>query len=262
MKRYFALLFVMALLCACTPRTQDAVTQEMPVENLLENPGFEEGWTRETIYWTPDGGPFYNPFGEIFTPDDWVTWWREGFPCATAYTFKEGRPEVQVIDKTADASRVRSGNKATKMFTFWRCHDFGLLQQVPADVGATYDFEIFPHAWYSDCSSKPYEAPLAKDCVTPLTDSWDYFYAGIDPTGGVDPMASTVEWGEAIEQYGHYYQQAEVRNVKALSSTITVFFRSECNYPLKHSDVYIDDALLTEVDPTHTIYLPLILKED
>ena len=90
---------------------------------VLTNPSFEDGWTRDTLYWTPEGGPYTNPFGEIFAPEGWTVWWMQDFPCATGYTFNEGRPEVQVIGAIPDPGRIHSGDKATKAFTFWRCHD-------------------------------------------------------------------------------------------------------------------------------------------
>jgi hypothetical protein len=227
--------------------------------NMLANGSFEvDSWTRDTLYWTPDGGPYSNPFGEIFTPASWTTWWREGFPCATGYTFDEGRPEVHVIDLDdgfPDAARVRSGTRAAKQFTYWRCHEMGLLQQVDVVPGAHYDLTAYGHAWHTTCSSKPHSPPLDNDCETPLPDSWDQLQVGIDPTGGLDPHGSTVVWSTPVQQYGVYGQSIELVGVQASAAQITVFLRSECNFPLRHNDAYWDDVELQRVE---RLYFPVV----
>jgi hypothetical protein len=245
-------------------REQDMQQIEVDLTDLavpgLINGDFEGAWTRDTFYWTPQGGPYSNPFGEIFTPSGWVTWWMQDFPCATGYTFQEGRPEVQVIDLETgfpDQSRIHSGHKAMKMFTFWRCHEMGLLQQIETTPGKVYRLTAYGQAWHSNCSSRPHDPPLAEDCETPLPDSWDHLRVGIDPYGGLDPHGATVVWGQAIEQYGSYDQAMQV-NATAEMSLVTVFLSSECNYPLKHDDVYWDSVSFEQVDQ---IFLPLVLKE-
>lgn len=256
-------LLVLLALCTWSIRQRfSGVEIQTPaqVANLLVNPSFEGGWTRDTVYWTAAGGPLYNPFGEIFTPEGWRSWWIEGTACATGITFDKGRPEIQVIDLDTgfpDANRVLDGRKAVKAFTFWRCHEMGLLQRVTLPKGY-YTFSIYAHAWHTNCSNMPYSAPYNKDCDKRLWDSWDMMRVGIDPTGGIDPFADTVVWGSVIEQYGIYGQQIVVENVY-IDGNATVFFSSECNYPLKHDDVYIDKAELVHVYP---VFLPLVSNGD
>jgi len=99
------------------------VAHIQPAVSALTNPSFEGGWTRKTLYWTPESGPFDTEFGEIATPEGWVSWWREGFPCPGTDSYVLGRPEVKVIDLDTgfpDPERVRTGTKATQWFTFWR----------------------------------------------------------------------------------------------------------------------------------------------
>jgi hypothetical protein len=161
---------------------------------------------------------------------------------------------IDLDDGFPDAARVWSGTRAAKQFTYWRCHEMGLLQQVDAVPGAHYDLTAYGHAWHTTCSSEPHAPPLDDDCETPLVDSWDRLQVGIDPTGGLDPHGSTVVWSTPVEQYGVYGQRIELEGVQALSAQITVFLRSECNFPLRHNDVYWDDVELERVE---RLYFPL-----
>jgi len=220
------------------------------------NGGFEGGWHRGTAYWTVEGGPFDTEFGEIFTPEGWVTWWREGFDCAGTSGWVLGRPEVKVITRVPDRARVRSGEHAVQWFTFWRCHEGGLYQRVPAVVGQRYSARAFGHSWYSRCSTKPHGPPLEADCETRIWWAQDWLSVGIDPTGGVDPLAATVVWGEEREIYGGYDEAGvEVRGVVAEGESVTVFLRSEASHPLKHNDVYWDDVA---VWAEYVVYLPVV----
>ncbi|HEC33098.1 MAG TPA: hypothetical protein ENI37_00075, partial [Chloroflexi bacterium] len=72
-----------------------------PGQNLLKNPGFEgiscnpasppgwcyDNWNRDTFNGMP--------YGEIYTPQGWVTFWSEGTNPADGRPF--GRPECKVI---------------------------------------------------------------------------------------------------------------------------------------------------------------------
>jgi hypothetical protein len=228
-----------------------AIAHAQPTTGELTNPSFEGGWTRETLYWTPEGGPFSTEFGEIATPAGWVSWWREGFPCPGTDKFVMGRPEVKVIDLDAgfpDPERVRTGSKAAQWFTFWRCHFGGLLQRVAAEPGRLYSVSAYVHSWYSRCSERPHAPPYDEDCATPISWAWDRVSVGIDPTGGVDPMALSVVWGQEREIYGRYGRPVGVWNVPAEAGAdhITIFLRSRASHPLKHDDAYWDDVVLFE----------------
>jgi len=232
-----------------TPTATPTVTasptpDETPVPGGLTNPGFEGGATRATTYWTPEGGPFHTEFGEISTPDGWVTWWREGFPCSGTAEHLTGRPEVKVIDSSwfTDSERWRSGQRAALLFTFWRCHQMGLYQQVPAEEGREYAVQAYAHAWYSVCSYKPHDPPLERDCVTPIDWAHEILRVGIDPYGGVDLDA--VVWSAPREVYGRYDEPIRLEGVEARGRTITVWLYAHATHPLKHNDVYWDDVTL------------------
>ena len=243
---------LVALVLTCCGR-QGAV-----VESCVVNGGFEGGWGRETAYWTVEGGPYDTEFGEVFTPEGWVTWWREGFECAGTADWVTGRPEVKVITRVPDGARVRSGERAVQWFTFWRCHEGGLYQRVPAVPGKVYSARAFGHSWYSRCSSRPHGPPLDTDCETEIGWAHDWLSVGIDPMGGVDPLAASVVWGEEREVYGEYDDVGLQVDVVAEGEWVTVFLRAEASHPLKHNDVYWDDVAVWE---EYVVYLPVVGKK-
>lgn len=224
--------------------TPSPTPKSSPVPADLENGSFEGGTTRETTYWTSEGGPYHGEFGEISTPSGWVTWWREGFPCSGTGEHTSGRPEVKVIDPSffPDPERWRSGQRATLLFTYWRCHEMGLYQEVPVEEGREYAVEAYGHAWYSRCSSEPHGPPLEDDCRTPITWAHDLLRVGIDPDGGVD--FDEVIWSVPVEVYGQYDDPVRLERVRARGSTVTVWLYAEATHPLKHNDVYWDDVTL------------------
>lgn len=100
--------------------------------NLLTNPGSEAGWTRRTHTG--------QQFGEIFVPEGWVAFWREGGPVPhdPQNNIGYGRPEMHVINREPpflDPPRIHSGNRVVKLFTFYRIHDAGLYQSVAVPPG-------------------------------------------------------------------------------------------------------------------------------
>lgn len=224
----------------------------------LVNGGFEGGWHQATAYWTPEGGPYHTKFSEVAPPEGWTAWWREGFPCAGAPDWETGRPEVRVVSTVPDPARVHGGGQAVQWFTFWRCHDGGLLQQVAVEEGHYYSLRAFGHAWYSNCSHRPHDPPYDYDCATPIGWAHDWLSVGIDPTGGIDPLGPSVVWGEAREVYGIYGEPLTVERVQAQGGTITLFLGSEATHPLKHADSHWDDVALLDV--TYRVFLPFVRR--
>lgn len=252
MRKAILVVGVLTLVTACVPWFK---SQE--VAPLLTNGGMESGTSRDTIYWTLTGGPFYTHFGEIEGPEGWTAWWREGDLCTGTDDWRTGRPEVKVISGP-DQARIHSGEQAVQWFTFYRCHDGGLLQQVSVIPGHYYTFSIYGHAWFSRCSSRPHDAPYDTDCATPIFWAQDYLSVGIDPTGGIDPLGPEVVWGRAQEIYGIYGEMLTIERVQAQGGTLTVFVRSEASHPLKHVDSYLDDAVLLDV--TYRQFLPVVRR--
>ena len=271
-KRVWVLSLAAVMLAMAGPRTglEPRSATEAEIAALV-NPSFEGGWTRDTRWWTPTSGPNGGSFGEIFTPEGWETWWLEGFPEPGEPDERvTGRPEVKVIslaDGFPDATRVRSGDQAVQLFTFWRAHDMGLVQRVAVEPGKTYRFSVYAHAFYSQCSGKwHHPVPLETDCETAIGWAHTWLSVGIDPTtdnADRDPRAGTVVWSEEREVYGAYADEPLLVEVVAEGDYVTVFMRSWTTHALKHCDVYVDDAKLEVVgDPRpYRLHLPLVLRD-
>ncbi len=167
---------------------------------------------------------------------------------------------MRVIGRTPDPFRVHSGGGAAMVFTSWRCHDAGLVTLVPTQPGRAYVFSAYAHAWYSRCSQWAHHpCPLDVDCASCANWAHDWLSVGVDPTGGVDPFASTVVWSQPTEQYGTYGEKMRVR-VVAEADTVALFLRSATSHPFKHNDVYMDDVAMMEVETT--LWFPVVEKEE
>lgn len=219
--------------------------------NLLANPGFEGNWWRKT-----HTGQEY---GEIFVPEGWTAWWKEGLPVPhdpdnhVGY----GRPEMQVINAEPpflDPPRVDSGNRALKFFTFYRIHEAGLYQVVATTANRRYGLSLMAHAWSASLDD-PHEsddAPgafYAVEGTAGLTDAQRNFTfcVGVDRTGGTDPWAPTVEWGKGAHIYNVYARVPTLEFTATVPQT-TIFLRSSVLWPFKHCDAYMDSAELVEID--------------
>jgi hypothetical protein len=144
------------------------------------------------------------------------------------------------------------------VFTFFRRHDAGFLQQVEVRPGAQLSLTASAHAW-SNWHEGPHpddglwsEGPgfdcgFAREGQT-ADENWRNFTfsIGIDPTGGTDPFAGTVVWGQGAHIYNCYHQVPAVEAV-AQSQQVTVFLRSRTLWPFKHNDAYWDDVELVAV---------------
>lgn len=246
---------IVIIVCLLTTR---CTIVETASNNILQNPDFEDGWTRETLYWTLQGGPFTTEFSEVFSPVGWTTWWFQDTPCAGNPDYNNGRPEAKIIGKSPDRLRVLSGQKAVQQFTFWRCHKMGLLQQVPAILKARYDLSAFVHSWYSQCSIRPHDPPFEEDCLTLLMWAHDWLSIGIDPYGGLDPESEDVIWSQPAEVYGAYGAAIKLQNIEAQAPLVTIWLKAESTQPLKHENVYWDSIVLRRAE---RVYLPIILYE-
>jgi hypothetical protein len=154
---------------------------------------------------------------------------------------------------------VHSGQKAILLFTFFRKHDAGFLQQVAVTPGAKLRLTAWAHAW-SNHKDGPHpddgrwsEGPgydggflLEGEAAD---SNWQNFtfYVGLDPTGGINPFAGTVVWGQGAHIYNEH-AQVPTAEASAQADTVTVFLRSETSWAFKHNDAYWDDAELIVVD--------------
>jgi len=232
-------------------------------ENLLRNGDFEADWSvqqsHRCLILPLDGEPYHKNVNNIFTPPGWVTWFVHA-------TGKWDQPEVRDAHKRHDFHRVHTGEKAILLFTMWRRHHAGFYQQVQVTPGAELFLSAYAHAWsntniptHPDCTDKPrcsagtgtqaIAIPVADS--PPLTnDPWEdalqnfAFCIGIDPTGGTNPLADTVEWGEAHYIYNNFYRLTA--EAVARAETATVFLCSATQWKFKHNDAYWDTVTLTQ----------------
>lgn len=185
---------------------------------LPRNGGFEAGATSHLCLVLPvSGPPYYREVENIFVPDEWTFW----------FVHQPGvwdQPEGRLATLYVDPRRIHSGNQAYQYFTFCRKHDAGLYQQVQVSPGTRLRLTGWGQA-YNDT----YNALLS---------------LGIDPTGGVNPLAASVVWGEATPVYSTYVEIAPVEAI-AQAATVTVLLRSVTLWPLENNDVYWDDIVLS-----------------
>jgi hypothetical protein len=231
--------------------------------NLLRNGDFEADWSQDKSHhcWVfPTAAqPYQTDVGNIFSPPGWTTWFLHEVGVWS-------QPEVRDAWITGDARRVHSGQKAILLFTFFRKHDAGFLQQVQVSPGTRLRLSAWAHAWSNhEDAARPTDFPHPDDPRWSEGEGVGYneffaqegtvtddaarnftFQVGIDPTGGLNPFAGAVVWGKGVHIYNAYRQTPAVEAV-AQGSKATIFLRSRGLWPYKHSDAYWDDALLEVV---------------
>ena len=231
-------------------------------QNLLVNPTFETEWSASgghRCMVIPEGSaPEIRDIGSIFTPSGWLPWFRHK-------PGKWDQPEVRDAWVALDPRRVHNGQKAAMLFTFFRSHDAGFLQQVQVAPGTRVRLSAWAHAWsnhslagHESCGDDPYcSCGVGRGTLAALqgtlpsdADPWVSalgnftFRVGIDPTGGTNPLANTVVWGQGLHAYNAYAQVPFVETA-ASGNTVTVFLRSTTQWAFKHNDAYWDDVELT-----------------
>jgi len=231
---------------------------------MIQNGGFEADWGDEESHRClvfPTGkAPYETQIGNIFTPPGWVTWFRHD-----PGTWDQ--PEVRDAWVANDPVRVRGGQKAMLLFTFYRKHDAGFLQQVAVEPGTRLTLTAWAHAWSNHLSKDQgghpddgrwsdgagYDVVAWKAGTQPCTGDPQQdarsnftFQVGLDPTGGMDPFASTVVWGEGWHVYNGYCHPLTVA-ATAQGSKATIFLRSSTAWAFKHNDAYWDDVSLEAI---------------
>jgi hypothetical protein len=88
-----------------------------------------------------------------------------------------------------------------------------------------------------------------------VSDGYHHKRVGIDPTGGSDPFAPTVVWGNEDRTMDVWVQLGVIAQAKG--DAVTVFVQEKPEYSLKHNDVLIDDAALVTIPaPTGRVVQP------
>jgi len=209
--------------------------------NLLTNPGFEGiglpvdnnlpnfgNWTRDTF-----NGEQY---GEIFTPEGWVTWWEEG---------DYGRPECRPIPNeepyNTEPHRIYQGYYAWMCFTFYHKQHAGVYQVVQdLEPGAMITGMAYAHAW--SCNED--EPPLT--CSGPEA---FYFQVGVEPDGGTDPFANTIIWSEPKYIYDVYQPTHPVTATVGEAGQVTFYLRAHGTLAVKQNAAFWDNPTLIYKQP-------------
>ena len=265
-------LAALLLLTATTGLTAATLPQQEVTQNLVYNGSFEDSLqsgTHRVLIFPAAGSPYFTEDrGNIFSPNGWTVWFRH----------EPGTwDQPEVTEARNDPRRVHSGAQGWRMFTFQRNHDGGFFQQVPVQPGTRLRLSAWAHAWSNHAvpASDPqaYLFPHGDDPAWSDGAGFDPYFAidtgadlgwglnnmtfwvGIDPTGGTDPFASTVVWGQGAHIYNAYHQVPAVEAV-AQASTVTLFLRSRSVNAAKHNDAYWDDVSLTYVTQTEVTNTP------
>jgi len=226
------------------------------VGNLLVNPGFEELWAGSRRCVVLDGGELnVVDVGNIQCPKGWAVW----FMTTGSFEQPEGR-----MSGSVNPDRMRSGLNGYALFRTYATHYSGLMQKVLVAPGSKVRFGGFAHAWSNHCdSSQPDEYP---HCDEPgWSEGAGYecwmseempdderlrnfaFWLGVDPLGGIDPLAESVVCASPVHIYNCFGEVPAVECV-ADGSEVTVFCYAHTLWPYKHNDAYWDDFSLVVID--------------
>jgi hypothetical protein len=162
-------------------------------------------------------------------------------------------PEYKPADPDFnDPVRVRTGAAAQQYFTFFSTHEAGFLQQIAVIPGVEYRFQLWGHSWSAQDDDDAYSGPA---------DGQLFQKVGLDPTGGDDWQSGDIVWSAERLQYDSYglFEIAAA----AQSPTMTLYTYSRPNIPVKHNDVYWDDAEVISLDlPVSPLAITLITDVD
>jgi hypothetical protein len=205
--------------------------------NLLLNGGFEGGQQ-------PQGQ------ADIQVPDGWMAFW---IPVGTQVandpqnTAGYQPPDTLVIPSHAPYNsppRVFEGIQAFRMTGNGRAFDAGIMQQVTVTPGEIFCLSGYGHAWSSFQEDDPFHSTLLSSDDRHNAS----FQLGIDPSGGVNPWASTVVWGQPANIYDEYQPLPPVQTASQ-HETITVFVRGIIIWRFAHNEMFFDAMTLARFVP-------------
>jgi len=201
---------------------------------------------------------YFRVRGEIRRPDGWMPWYKHSeqqpanVPWDENNTNGWAEPEMRLTNPVYKDRRL-TGQHGFMGFTFYRIGEHGLYQRVKVEPGTTLKFSAYAHGWIATGEMPPEKSLPGRGALSynegdDLTDDQIsvLFKVGIDPTGGTDPYADTVVWGEGKHIFNEF-DQLEVE-ATAQNDTITVFTFGSSRWPVMHNDHYWDNCELAVVD--------------
>jgi len=252
------------------------------MKNLLTNPKLLDAATNSPHLircWTthdPDQDYYETEaYGNVTRPAGWFLWCVHTEEARHVWDpdNQEGWvvPEVKLTEIALDGSRVypdrwHGDARALVFFNRDRTSIGGIGQVVPAVVGHTFsaggwgegwncgnEFGGDPHcSWGAEC--EPFamlwdEIRQAYDGQTADALQSLRFRVGIDPRGGVDPLADHVVWGPAIAIYNDWAEIPAV-SIEAEADHVTLFVWAENRLRTHMNDRYVTDFWLVDnADP-------------
>ena len=227
--------------------------------NLLNNGYFEGGTSKENITGYP--------IDQIQGPEGWGVWWGEN---TGELIF---RPESEIIKAQTPylvPPRVFHGDQAFKIFKSWGRIFCGLYQRVGLIKGREYDLRAYAHAWSNHPATGPCSSGDDPHCSAGVGNEGHFILEGDAPPANGDPAndaianfvfrvavshgsdvvpfnAKRLTTGKGAHIYNRYYQIPELR-FTAEGSEAVVYIGVYTLWPYKHTDAYIDSAVMEIVD--------------
>jgi len=195
-------------------------------QNLLTNPGFEPPFA--TV-----GG---NPPREV--AQGWLPWNVSGGASASELVQPDYCAASAIeVPCGLGIPRIHGGTDAQQYHTFFATMNAGVYQRVTTGItaGAQLQFSVFAYVWSTSLD----------DVDKSEQDGGVVMRVGIDPTGGTDATSANIVWSSPTVQYDTYAQYSVT--AAAQGSAVTVFVSSNVSFPVKYTNIYVDDASLTVV---------------
>ena len=173
----------------------------------------------------------YEEIGALTVPDGWVPVWVERG--ADTPLDQLNRPEYDFKDIELGHTEVRTGRYAASIFTVFATHDGALYRRFSVAPGRLVRASVWAMGVSHDQAGRSGGLGMR---------------VGIDPTGGTDPHAPTVEYGLYWSAHLADWHEAEWRQVEveavAQADRITVFLASVSDWPVNVNASHWDDLLI------------------
>jgi LysM repeat protein len=173
----------------------------------------------------------YQDTGELTVPNGWVPVWVERDPEDPLDQLN--RPEYDAKDTYLGHPEVRTGRFAAAVFTVFATHDTALYRRFRVEPGRRVQASV----WALGVS----HAPDGRTGGLGMR-------IGIDPAGGTDPKAPTVEYSLYWSSHMTDWHEREWRKLEveavAQASTITVFLASVADWPVDVNASHWDDLVI------------------
>ncbi|MCL4504421.1 MAG: LysM peptidoglycan-binding domain-containing protein [Chloroflexi bacterium] len=198
--------------------------------NTLFNEGFEGNFVADP----------YCTTGTCNVPEGWGVWFiprRDTDPPGINF-----QPEYTRINT---ANRVKSGSAAQRVATENATFTGGIFKIVNnVKIGSKLRFTVWGQSWSTND-----ESPIS---ARPSTDI--KLKIGIDPMGGsngqASPLNGQVVWSDEQDAKDAYAQFSV--ETEAKSQTVIVYLYATMKDPVRHNEVYWDDAVLEYSAPPPT----------